>query len=217
MSRFLIVPLALLLALPVLADGDISKVNGSVRVEANQTAGDVSTVNGSIRIEDGARVESAETVNGSIALTADVGARELSTVNGSIEVGQRSRIAESVETVNGRVHLGRGAEVSGAVSNVNGEIRLDAARVGGGIKTVSGNVLVGADSRVDGGLLVEKPSGWFTSGNSRKPRIVIGPRAVVEGTLEFRREVELFVSDTAQIGPIKGANAQAFSGDQPSG
>jgi hypothetical protein len=44
---------------------------------------------------------------------------------------------------------------------------------------------------------------------------VIGPHAVVQGTLEFRREVELYVSDSAQIGAVKGATAQKFSGANP--
>jgi hypothetical protein len=42
--------LALLACLPLAAvagEGRVSKVNGSVRVEAGQSAGDVSTVNGS--------------------------------------------------------------------------------------------------------------------------------------------------------------------------
>ncbi|PZQ16283.1 MAG: hypothetical protein DI564_06500 [Rhodanobacter denitrificans] len=217
MFRMTAFTIALLLSCSALAadGGDISKVNGSVRVEANKTAGEVSTVNGSIRIEDGARIESAETVNGSITLTVDTVADSLSTVNGSIQVGERSRITESVEAVNGRIHLDRGADVGGAVSNVNGEIRLDGARVGGGIKTVSGNLVIGADSQVSGGVLIEKPSGWFKPDTSRKPRVVIGPRAVVDGTLEFRREVDLYVSDSARIGPVSGATPKTFSGDQP--
>jgi len=44
---------------------------------------------------------------------------------------------------------------------------------------------------------------------------VIGPHAVVQGTLEFRRDVVLQVSDSAQIGPVKGATPVKFSGQQP--
>ena len=39
-------------------DDDVSKVNGSVTVEAGQPAGDVSTVNGSVHIGNGAKVGS---------------------------------------------------------------------------------------------------------------------------------------------------------------
>jgi hypothetical protein len=69
---------------------------------------------------------------------------------------------------------------------------------------------------VGGGILVEKPSmGWFNSGNSRKPRIVIGPNSVVEGPLVFEREVELLVHSTAKIGPVTGATAQAYTDKLP--
>ena len=96
----------------------------------------------------------------------------------------------------------------------NGGIQLDAAHVGGGIDTVNGDITIGANSRVEGGILVEENHSWFAS-NSRKPRIVIGPHAVVQGTLKFKREVELWVSDSATIGAVDGASAQKFSGDRP--
>jgi hypothetical protein len=38
---------------------------------------------------------------------------------------------------------------------------------------------------------------------------------VVQGTLEFRRDVVLKVSDSAQIGPVKGATVERFHGDAP--
>ncbi|NMW25279.1 hypothetical protein HFP05_13220, partial [Rhodanobacter denitrificans] len=71
-------------------------------------------------------------------------------------------------------------------------------------------------SRVEGGILVDKPNnGWLHWGSDRKPVIVIGPHAAVQGTLEFRREVVLKVSDSAQIGPVKGAAVERFHGDAP--
>ena len=95
---------------------------------------------------------------------------------------------------------------------------LDNAHVAGGIETVGGDITIGADSHVEGGILVDKPGGWFNfNSNSRLPRVVIGPHAVVQGTLEFRREVVLQVSDSAQIGPVKGATPVKFSGDAPTG
>lgn len=211
----LLVAAALLLAGSAHARGiDVDKVNGSIRIEGNQQAGNLETVNGSIRVEDGGSAEDISTVNGSIRLGDGVIATSLETVNGGAEIGADARISGSVETVNGTIALGRNAEVAGRVENVNGRIALDAARVGAGVATVSGDIEIGADSRVDGGLLVDKPSGWF-NWNDRKPRIVIGPRAVVDGTLEFRREVELYVSDSARIGTVSGATAQKFSGDHP--
>lgn len=223
MRRFptilILAALALGLGLPPLAsarDNDIDKVNGSVQVEAGQQVGDVSTVNGAVHIAGGASVHEASTVNGKVELGDRAQATKLGTVNGAISLGGASRVSGEVSAVNGSIHLARGADVGGRVGNVNGAIALDGAHVAGGLGTVSGDLTVGADSRVEGGILVDKPTnGWFHWGSERKPVIVIGPHAVVQGTLEFRREVVLKVSDSAQIGPVKGATVEKFSGATP--
>lgn len=207
--------LSLCFAGAALARGvDVDKVNGSIRIENGQQAGDLSTVNGSIRVADGAGAAKASTVNGSIEFGARTSVDAIETVNGSITLGDAAKVARTVEAVNGAIRLGKGADVAGRVSNVNGRLALDAAHVGGGIETVSGDIEIGADSRVEGGLLVDKPSGW-SWGKSRNPRVVIGPRAVVTGTLEFRRDVDLYVSDSAKIGNVVGATPQKFAGEQP--
>ncbi len=197
---------------------DIDKVNGSIRLHEGETAGKLSTVNGSVHLGDKASAESIETVNGAVELGSDCAARSIETVNGHIALAARTRIAETVEAVNGSIELERGADVAGHLSNVNGHIALNAAHVGGGIETVGGDVEIGADSHVEGGLLVERPNstGW-SWGKPKPPRIVIGPRAVVEGSLRFKREVELLVSDSAKVGPIEGATPVKFSGDRPNG
>ena len=56
------------LSIPAFADEDISKVNGSIRVEGGRTVGELDTVNGSIHLGDNARATSIETVNGSIEI-----------------------------------------------------------------------------------------------------------------------------------------------------
>ena len=210
--------LAIATCLPLTAtagDADIDKVNGTARVEAGQHAGNVSTVNGAVRVGDNATVQDASTVSGAVELGSHVQADSLGTVNGSITVGPEGRIREKIEAVNGAIRLGRAVDVGGRVSTVNGAIVLDDAHVAGGLGTVGGDIDVGAGSRVEGGILVDKPGGWFHWGDSRPPHIVIGPHAVVQGTLEFRREVVLQVSDSAQIGPGKGATPVKFSGAQP--
>jgi hypothetical protein len=59
-------------------------------------------------------------------------------------------------------------------------------------------------------------SGWF-NWESSGPRIVIGPGASVQGELRFERKVQLYVSDRATIGPVSGATAIRFSGEDPPG
>ena len=178
-------------------DLDIDKVNGSIHVPDNATVGKLSTVNGGIRIGAGAHAKSAETVNGGL--------------RGSEKV----KIARTVETVNGSITLDNGVDVGGKLSNVNGGIRLDNAHVGGGIDTVSGDIEVGENSRVEGGIVVEADHSWFRVGSGHLPRIVIGPHATVQGSLVFKREVELYVSDSATIGNVAGAKPIKFSGDRP--
>jgi DUF4097 and DUF4098 domain-containing protein YvlB len=228
--------LALLACLPLAAAagaGNVSKVNGSVRVEAGQSAGDVSTVNGSVTIEEGATAEDVETVNGSIniernatvqsvesvnggvSLGADAKASSMETVNGTLRLAEGAQVKGNVSAVNGSAQLAKGANIGGELANVNGKMTINAAHVGGGLKTVNGDINVGPDSRIEGGIFVEKPNlNWF-SRNRRPPRIVIGPGAVVEGRLRFEHEVQLLVSDRARIGPVEGANAVTFSGDEP--
>ena len=195
MSRGVIL-VALLAASTAAWAGEYSKVNGSIDVAADQKTGEVSTVNGSITIGERAIVTSVGTVNGRITLGAQAKATRISTVNG-------------------KLILGSGADVSGQISNVNGDIHLDAAHVGGGIGTVNGDITVGANSRVEGGIHIAKAGGGWFNWNGGTPRVVIGAGAVVQGTLKFEREVKLYVSDRATIGPVEGATAVKFSGDNP--
>lgn len=214
-----LVLIAVLAASPLAFAGgnDISKVNGSVRAEAGSEYGSLDTVNGAISVGRGARADRAETVNGSIDVDEEAIVGALETVNGGIDVGANAIIDNDVETVNGGIDIERGARIGGSLETVNGKIELEGAEVGKGIATVNGDVFVGTDSIVRGGILIEKPSGgWFNwGGKQRTPRVVIGPNAVVEGTLEFQRDVELYVHDSAKIGPVKGATAKRFSGERP--
>ena len=209
---------AILMASPTLfAKEDIDKVNGAIRTQAGVEYGDLDTVNGSISIADGTRADSASTVNGSIDVGNQAIVGSLETVNGGVDIGEAVAVERGVETVNGAVDIARGTRVQGKVETVNGRIELEAAEVEKGLSTVNGDIEVGADSIVRGGILIEKPNGgWFNwNSNSRVPRVVIGPNAVVEGTLKFEREVELFVHTTAKIGPVDGATAKSFSGQEP--
>lgn len=197
--------------------GDASTVNGSIHVPAGQHSGTLGTVNGSIHIADNATVGSASTVNGSIEVGAHAVADSAATVNGGVTLASAAHVTREVKTVNGSMSLSTAADVGGSVSNVNGHIVLTAAHVAGGLRTVDGDIDVTGDSRVDGGILVERANSRWFNWESHKPRIVIGPGAVVHGELHFERDVQLYVSDKATVGPITGATAIRFSGDHPPG
>jgi cytoskeletal protein CcmA (bactofilin family) len=204
MTRYLA---ALLFAFSAVALGsavDIGKVNSKIDVEAGREAGDVETVNGSIRIGSDARVRGVETVNGSIRLEPRAAANSVETVNGAVTLAEDVLVSGDAGTVNGSVTLMRGARVEGRLENVNGTLRLEGATVRGGIETVNGDVFVGAGSRVDGGILVEKSSGGSWRKSDRLPRITIESGAEVSGALRFEREVELYVGAGALVGPVEG-------------
>ncbi len=201
---------------PAFADGqDIDKVNGSITAAAGQTYGSLETVNGSIRIEAGARVEDAETVNGSIHVADQAQTRGLATVNGSIRAGNAVLVDGAIETVNGSVFVDRGSRVARNVETVNGGIGLVDTDLGGGIETVNGDITVGVGSHVKGGIKIEKPSvQWIQIGKKRDPRVIVGPNARVDGALVFERPVKLYVHRSATIGPVAGATAVRYDGDQ---
>jgi hypothetical protein len=190
----------------------LDKVNGSVKVEAGQHVDNVGTVNGGIQIGHDAVVASAETVNGGIDLGPHAHANSLETVNGGIQIQTGAEVAHAASSVNGDLQLASGSRVGGKLGNVNGQISLDHASVGGGIETTGGDVTIGAGSTVSGGLHVEKPGTSLWSQDKRKPKIVIGPGAVVDGQLRFDRDVDLLVAPNAKIGPVSGAKAQPYNG-----
>ncbi|MGY0613067.1 MULTISPECIES: hypothetical protein [unclassified Luteimonas] len=211
--RFALVFIAALAAGSALAAEDINRVNGAITASAGTGHGQLETVNGSITLDDGARTGDANTVNGAIRAGNDIASGGLSTVNGGIRVGERARIGGSVETVNGGVFIGRGGEVEGDVETVNGAIGLVATVVAGDVGTSSGNVTIGTGSHVRGRLHVDKPSAnWMPIRiSTRRQRIIIGPGAVVDGPLEFEREVTLYVHDSARVGEISGATPVPYS------
>lgn len=207
--------LAFALAAPALAADDIEKVNGSITAEAGQRYGNLGTVNGSIRVGSDARVGHVETVNGGVHIDANAQTGHVETVNGAIRIAARATLGGNVETVNGGIFIDRGSAVQGSVATVNGAIGLVDTDVTGGISTVNGDITVGVGSHVRGGLRVEKQPQWLGMGIRRKPRIVVGPNARVDGALTFERDVVLYVHDSASTGPITGAQAIRFSTPTP--
>ena len=213
MKRFLLL-LALGLASPLaMASDDISKVNGSIRTDSGTAYRDLDTVNGSIHLAKGVQARSVETVNGSINADDNVQARSLETVNGAVRAGRGLVLSGDVETVNGSIFIDQGGRIGGGVETVNGGIGLVGTEVGGNIETVNGDITVGIGSHVKGGIRVTKPSFSLSLTPPRKPRVIIGPNAKVDGPLNFEREVTLYVHDSASIGPVSGATVRRFDSE----
>lgn len=200
--------------------GGQSSVNGSITVGAGAVIdGSLETVNGSIRVDENVTLEDAETVNGTIRIASGSSTRDVSSVNGSIRLGQNVTVGGEIEVVNGRISLDTGTTVADGVSNVNGEILLTGAEVGGDLSTVNGDVTLNDGSTLRGDLIVEKPGGWGWKNNKRRPIIIIGPDSRVLGNIILEREVELFISESAEVGGVSGEmsmdDAVRFSGSSP--
>lgn len=210
--------LALLLALMsfapgLMADENISKVNGGIRAESGRSYGDLDTVNGSISVDARVTARNLQTVNGSIRVADNVHAGSVETVNGSITLDRDVTLDKNVETVNGSIFIDQGGRIGGGVETVNGAIGVVGTTISGGIETVNGNITVGVGSEVKGGIKVRKPGFSLSLTAPRKPRIIIGPNSVVHGDLEFEREVVLYVHRSAKIGRVQGATVQIFETD----
>jgi UDP-3-O-[3-hydroxymyristoyl] glucosamine N-acyltransferase len=188
-------------------------VLGPVEVPAGATAEGATTINAPVTIGEGAKVGEAATVNGPLRLGAHATVNSARTVNGGVDIGEGARVLQDIDVVNGSVRLAKGADVGGTLKNVNGSIHIESAHVARGISTYTGDIEIGSDSRVEGGIHVQKPD--FDNDHNRTPRVIIGSGSVVEGTLKFDRDVKLLVSDGAKIGPVEGATAQLFAGDDP--
>ncbi len=196
-----------------------STVNGSISVGRAATInGSLDTVNGQITLDDDASARDVETVNGSIRLGSGVTVDDIDTVNGSIRVGDNGRISGSITTVNGKIMTGNGTHIEGNVSNVNGEIEIDGTAIDGKLSTVNGDVSLSGNTVLQGDLTIEKPGGWNWR-KSRKPRVVIGPGVTIAGRIYLEREVELFISESAEVGGVGGEmsmdDAVRFSGPRP--
>ena len=197
-------------------DNSIEHVNGSISAEAGHSYDDLSTVNGGISLADGAKAKDVSTVNGGLSLDDNVEVESLDTVNGGISTGENCRIEKDASTVNGGIRITFHSHVGGEVSTVNGGITVQQTEVGGQVHTVNGDITIGAQSVVHGGILVEKSHGFGIHwGKESKPRIVIGPNAVVEGELRFEHAVDLFVHPTAKIGKVTGATVQTYTDKLP--
>lgn len=197
-----------------------SSVNGKITVGHGATvSGGLSTVNGNIRIGDDSSIEDAETVNGGIRIGDGVRGDDVETVNGSIDIGSNAVFEGSVTAVNGALKIEPGSTIEGDVGNVNGDIEVRGATIGGDVSTVAGDVEVLDESVIRGGIVIEKPGGWWNNKRSRKPRIVIGPGSRVEGIIRIEREAALYISETAEVGGVEGVmsldDAVRFSGDRP--
>ncbi len=194
-------------------EGDVNVVNASITLgEESEVKGNLRSVNGAVELGSGARAGTVETVNGRVRIGSDGETGEVSTVNGSIRLGEDGRVRGEISSINGSVTLKAGSEVSGDISTVNGNIRVESARIEGSLSTRTGDVSLLDGSHLAGDLTVDRVQ---RGDRDRRPRVVIGPDTVVEGTIRAARRIELHVHESASIGDVEGVEPKSFSGARP--
>jgi hypothetical protein len=187
------------------AEGDISRINQSVTVDAEQQVGDVSSVNGSIRLAKGAQAEEVTTVNGSIELDNGVTVSEAATVNGGIRLGSDVTVNGELSTVNGGIRINAGSVVAHNVETVNGRVHLKSAVIRQDIVTSNGDIDIVDGAIVEGDIIVEGRRRWWDrlfDWNNRPPTITVDTRSSIQGDIHIYREVRLEIEDGAVVGDI---------------
>ena len=195
---------------------NIDAINRSVRVEAGREVGNIDLINGSIELGDDSSAGALDSINGSIRLGERVTVRNIDATNGRIRAGAQLTVRGSVDATTGSVWLGAGGNIQGDLDALNGSMELHSTRIGGAIKSVNSSLDTGPNSSIVGGIRYRKADGWFNNiGNSKPPRVVIGPGSKVVGPMQFEREVELWVHESASIGELVGAEARRYAGERP--
>ena len=185
---------------------DISKVNGSIRVAANEQVSEVSTVNGSIDIGRNAHATAVETVNGGIEIEDDAAIDSAETVNGGIRVRENVTVRRSLETINGPIRIGNSSKIDGSVETVNGKISLNNTHVGDSVITTNGDVLIAKGSVIEGDVIFEgRRRSWtrWLNWNNTPPELIIDSNAEVKGDIRLYHKVTLKIDEDAKVGDIK--------------
>jgi len=196
-----------------------STVNGEITVGAGAVVdGNLRTINGSISLAAGAQTGNLTTINGSISLADDAHAGKLTAVNTEITLAKNASISGDVATVNGDIRAAAGTHIGGTLGTVNGDMALCDTRVTGNLTFYNGTALITDGGSIQGNVTVKKPTGQLEESTSTiTPTLIIGPHAVVGGTINFERPGKLYVSDSAVIHGVQSATAVKFSGDAPTG
>jgi len=198
------------------SDGDLETVMGGINVGDYAEAGDLSTVNGGVDVGRNSSVGQISAVNGGIYVGHETQTQSVETVNGGIDLAERVRVKGSVSTVNGGIETGPGVVIDGDLSNVNGGITLRGTEIKGDFESVNGDLSILQGSIVAGSLTVgDSGKSWFKRKKRKPVKVIIGADGEVGGPLVFKRPVELYVHESAQIGSVDGAEVKRFSGDRP--
>ena len=185
---------------------DVTRINNSIEVEANDQVGDVSSINGRVQIERNAVAGEVDTINGGISLHSGARVQSAETVNGAISVDENVTIARQLHTVNGGIRCRAGSTIGGSVETVNGRIDLRSTEVGGDVETANGDISLSRGSTVRGDVIIRGKSGWlgrlFSFGQRTAPQLEVDADSVILGDIHLYRETHLQIHPDAEVGNI---------------
>lgn len=192
-----------------------STVNGVITVGAGAIVdGGLRTINGAIRLGTGAQTGDLTIINGAITLAGGAHAQKLEGVNSSVTLGKNVLIGSDIAVVNGSLGAASGTRIEGSAAIVNGDMALCGTAVSGKLSFVNGTIWLADGSAVLGDITAKQPQG---SNHNLPPVVVIGPHAIVGGSIIFERPGQLYVSDSAVIHSVTGVTPMKFTGAAPPG
>lgn len=184
---------------------DITKINGGIRVQADDRVGDISSINGGVDLRQGAMARSVETVNGGIVIDDQATIDDAETVNGGIRLGRDVKVNGSLHTVNGGIRIDRGSVIEHDVKTVNGKIQLRQTRVGADLQTSNGDIELRDGSVVEGDIIIRGNRSWLSRlfmSDRRPSEIVIDADSSVLGDIHLYRKTDLRIADGARVGNV---------------
>lgn len=184
---------------------NISKINGGIRISAEERVGDLSSINGGVDLARGSSADEIDTVNGGIDLDDDVVIAGAETVNGRITAGNDVTVNGSLSTVNGPIRTASGTVVEDQVRTVNGKIQLRNTMVGEDVQTRNGDITLQDGSTVEGDLVIKGRRSWIGrifNFDRGEPRISIDADSSVRGDIHLYRKADLDIDDGAEVGDV---------------
>jgi carbonic anhydrase/acetyltransferase-like protein (isoleucine patch superfamily) len=185
-------------------------------ISREQRIDNVYQVDGAINLAQGAKGGNLSGVSSSINLQEGAQADQLRTVDGAINLAERASVGGDVRSVDGPITLARGAHVLGNVQTLSSSITLAGAVVAGGLETVSGTIHIGGGSLVNHDIVLSKPSSHQSGDDiQRLPTVIIAPDAKVLGQVVAERGAVIWISRSAQVGAVHGAQVHWYEGATP--
>jgi hypothetical protein len=167
------------------------QINKSIEIaDGEKHKDDITTVNGSITIGNNCEIlGSCQSINGGIEIGKGSIVRNINTVNGSILIEKDVRVNGDLHSINGSITIKSGTVVTQNVDVINQFIRIDGSNIGGNITIDNGDVFLGAQTEVEGSILVSTERMIEIEGSKRRSVLIeISDGSVVKGNIEVGDE-----------------------------